>query len=102
MISISILNIRDNENKIRQIDNLNPSFIHLDIMDGNFVNNKVDLLDLPKLNSKKDIHLMVNDVNKYIDEFKILKPEFITFHYEAIDNIEVGEHQLKLTESSRQ
>lgn len=88
MISISILNIRDNENKIRQIDNLNPSFIHLDIMDGNFVNNKVDLLDLPKLNSKKDIHLMVNNIKAYIDMYKNYKPEYITFHLEATNNID--------------
>lgn len=87
MISISILNIRDNENKIRQIDNLNPSFIHLDIMDGNFVNNKVDLLDLPKLNSKKDIHLMVNNIKAYIDMYKNYKPEYITFHLEATKDI---------------
>lgn len=88
MVSISILNIKNNKDKIKQIDNLNPTFIHLDIMDGNFVNNKVDLLDLPKLNSKKDIHLMVNDVKSYIDIYKFYQPEYITFHLEAINNID--------------
>lgn len=88
MVSISILNIKDNEDKIKKIDDLSPAFIHLDIMDGNFVNNKVDLLNLPNLNSKKDIHLMVNDVKRYIDIYKFYQPEYITFHLEAINNID--------------
>lgn len=88
MVSISILNIKDNEDKIKQIDDLSPAFIHLDIMDGNFVKNKVDLLDLPNLNSKKDIHLMVNDVKSYIDIYKFYQPEYITFHLEAVNNID--------------
>ena len=29
-----------------------------------------------------DVHLMVNDVYKYIDDFKELNPLYITFHYE--------------------
>lgn len=87
MIAISILNIKDDNNKIKQIDSLNPDFIHLDIMDGQFVSNKVDLLNLPILNSKTDIHLMVNDVKKYIDIYKQYHPEYITFHLEAVENV---------------
>ena len=66
--------------------------LHVDIMDGIFVLNKTWNIDevkelLVNTKKKKDIHLMVNDVKKYIDDFKIIKPEYITFHYEAIDNI---------------
>lgn len=96
MIAISILNIKDNKEKIKQMDNLNPDFIHLDIMDGYFVDNKVDLLNLPKLNSKKDIHLMVNDVKKYIDIYKQYYPEYITFHLEAVENVNEVIKELKM------
>lgn len=96
MIAISILNIKDNKEKIKQMDDLNPDFIHLDIMDGYFVDNKVDLLNLPKLNSKKDIHLMVNDVKKYIDIYKQYHPEYITFHFEAVENINEVIKEIKI------
>ena len=88
MISISILNIKDNIDKIKEIDNLNSDYIHIDIMDGKFVSNKVDMLDLPSLNTKRDVHLMVYDVLKYIDIYKKYNPEYITFHVEAVDNVE--------------
>lgn len=93
-LSVSILSIKDNiNNNVKILDNSNIDYFHLDIMDGNFVPNKTWNIEEIKtiINNHKhplDIHLMVNDVNKYIDEFKILKPEFITFHYEAIDNID--------------
>ena len=87
MISISILNIKDDNDKITIMDNLNPEYIHIDIMDGKFVSNVSDMLNLPTLNSKRDVHLMVYDVKKYVDIYKKYNPEFITFHIEALDNI---------------
>lgn len=87
MISISILGIKDNLDKIKEVDNLNPDYIHIDVMDGLFVNNKVDMLTLPYLNSKKDIHLMVFNIKNYIDMYKKYNPEYISFHYEATDDI---------------
>lgn len=87
MISISILNIKDDNDKITIMDNLNPEYIHIDIMDGKFVSNTSDMLDLPVLNSKRDVHLMVYDVKSYIDIYKKYNPEYITFHVEAISNI---------------
>ena len=87
MISISILNIKDDEEKIKMIDNLNTDFIHIDVMDGLFVSNKVDFLSLPNVNTKVDVHLMVYDVKKYIDYYKKYNPEYITFHLEASSDI---------------
>ena len=89
MISISILNIKDDNDKITIMDNLNPEYIHIDIMDGKFVSNTSDMLDLPVLNSKRDVHLMVYDVKSYVDIYKKYNPEYITFHVEAISNIRV-------------
>lgn len=87
MISISILNIKDDNDKIISMDNLNPEYIHIDIIDGKFVSNTSDMLDLPVLNSKRDVHLMVYDVKSYVDIYKKYNPEYITFHVEAISNI---------------
>ena len=61
-------------------------YLHLDIMDGIFVNNKNEVINIT--NKKPlDVHLMVNDVYKYIDIYKNLNPLFITFHYEAVTGV---------------
>ena len=87
MISVSILNIKDDNKKIKVIDTINPDYIHIDIMDGKFVSNTSEMLNLPLLNSKKDIHLMVYDVIDYINMYRKYNPEYITFHFEATNNI---------------
>ena len=92
MLSVSILGIKENiEENIKKLDNLGIDFFHVDIMDGIFVENKTWEYDEiePKLKNtktKKDIHLMVKNIKKYVDQYKNLNPEIITFHYEATDN----------------
>lgn len=53
-------------------------------MDGKFVKNINELKTDYKFNKKLDIHLMVNDIKEYVEKYKKLQPEFITFHLEAI------------------
>lgn len=93
MISVSYLSVIDDlKSVIDKINNTNCDFIHVDVMDGIFVPNKTIELDsvknvLLKSNKKLDIHLMVKDIKKYVDEYSILNPEYITIHIEASDNI---------------
>lgn len=87
MISISILNIKDDNNKIKEIDNLGSDYIHIDIMDSKFVSNISEMVNLPSLNTKRDIHLMVYDIKGYVDIYKKYNPEYITFHVEATNDI---------------
>lgn len=92
MVSASILSIKDNlKLSIKELSKTPIDFIHLDIMDGKFVSNTTYSIDDAKKiidNSKKlDVHLMVNDIEKYVLDFSTLNPEFITFHYEATSNI---------------
>ena len=84
MIAVSILGIKDNLEKIHEVESSSAEYIHLDIMDGKFVSNETDMRRI--YNKKLDIHLMVSDVKEYINKYKLLNPEYITFHYEAVDN----------------
>lgn len=89
-LAVSILQIK-NINDLEIIDNLDFDYLHLDIMDGIFVPNKTwDYNEISSFvkntKTKLDVHLMVNDIDTYIDEFKNLNPEYITFHYEATND----------------
>ena len=92
MLSVSILGIKEKIKKnIKKLDKMNIDYFHIDIMDGTFVENKTwKYKEIKKLikhtKTKKDIHLMVKDVKKYIDEYINIKPDIITFHYEATNN----------------
>ena len=56
-------------------------------MDGKFVGNETSLLSLPELKTKKEVHLMVEDVKKYVNLYQKYHPQFITFHIEIEDDI---------------
>ena len=68
--------------KIKEIDSLHPDYIHLDVMDGIFVENKIDFNHLT-LTNPLDVHLMVQNVKKYVDIYAKMHPSYITFHLEA-------------------
>ena len=77
-ISASFLTI-DNIDNVNKLVDCDIDYLHLDIMDGIFVNNKNEVINIT--NKKPlDVHLMVKDVNKYIDVYKNLNRTFITFH----------------------
>ena len=93
-VSTSILSVKDNlKEVIDSLNNTSTDYLHLDIMDGIFVENTTwtsDELRNVLVNNTKplDVHLMVRDVKTYVDSFATLNPEYITFHYEAIDDID--------------
>ena len=65
-ISTSILSSTDRTNCIQKLNNTNTDYIHVDVMDGKFVNNKQftikEIIDISKISQKPlDIHLMVNN-----------------------------------------
>lgn len=92
MLSVSILGIKENvKENIKKLDKLDIDYFHIDIMDGIFVKNKTwkynEVKDyLTNTKTKKDIHLMVSNPKKFIKQYISLKPEIITFHYEATSN----------------
>lgn len=88
-ISVSYLKSRyDLKSTIKRISSTSADFLHLDLMDGKFVqNNNINIIELKdnlKDNKKPlDIHLMTNDIDTYISEIKELNPKYVTFHLEA-------------------
>lgn len=93
-LSASILSMQydsDIKEKIIKLNNCSIDYLHLDIMDGKFVKNKtwqsseISYL-LPKNCKDLDVHLMVNDVEKYVSDFTLLNPKYITFQLEATDS----------------
>lgn len=88
-IAASFLSIKNGIKKnVERLDKTTIDYLHVDIMDGKFVPNKTWSFRqvkhiLKKTTTPKDIHLMVKDVKKYINKYKKMRPEIITFHYEA-------------------
>jgi ribulose-phosphate 3-epimerase len=90
LISPSILN-SDFGNLQREIEMLNQSaadWIHLDVMDGSFVPNisfgQPIVAQVKKLTQKPlDVHLMIVDPDRYIDDFHVAGANILTVHYEA-------------------
>lgn len=88
-VSVSILKEQDNlEKVITNINNTDADYIHVDVQDNTFTENTslpASLFsDLYSYNNKKlDVHLMSLDLDKQIEEFSLLNPEYITFHVEA-------------------
>ena len=93
-VSVSFIKNKYNDEKktIEEINYTSADYIHVDIMDGKFVENKnYDINEVSlflRENVKPlDVHLMCFDLEKYIVEYADLMPEFITFHLEATDKV---------------
>jgi ribulose-phosphate 3-epimerase len=77
---------------VKELDKTNVDFIHLDIMDGKFVENKSWTYgEIKKIvsytNKKLDAHFMVKDPQKYIEDYALLNTEYFTFHFETVKDI---------------
>lgn len=91
-VSVSLLTV-EKENAIKKFYNLETAkvdYFHIDVMDGKFVEKNTEelmkdyALTISHItNIGIDVHLMVENVEKFIDEYSMLEPEIITFHIEA-------------------
>ena len=74
--------------EIINLHNAGADFIHIDVMDGEFVPNITFGMPVIKAIRNKtdkvfDVHLMINNPQRYIDEFILAGADIITLHYEA-------------------
>ncbi len=92
-VSVSILSSSINASDIvKKLDNTLADYIHIDIMDGKFVENKTwTFSEIKKITSYSrlplDVHLMVDNPKKYIEDYALLDTDTITFHYEAVKDV---------------
>ncbi len=91
LVSVSVLSAYDNLlSAINKVNSSSADYLHIDVMDGVFVNNTkfpIDIVKKISAISKKplDVHLMVNDI-KTVLEYASLKPDYLTFHVEIIND----------------
>ncbi len=96
-LSTSILSVKKGEESktFFSLETAKTDYFHIDVMDGEFVekNTYQTMLEYASYirrisNAPLDVHLMVNDIKKAINDFSAVNPNIITFHLEACKNEE--------------
>ncbi len=86
-VSVSFLSSDNIEDDLIDLCDTTADYIHVDVGDGKFVSNKFNPIRELKelqgaLTKRLDVHFMVEDPKKYIDDYSELNCEYITIHCE--------------------
>ena len=79
---------------IAMLDRSRAEWVHIDVMDGVFVPNisfGFPLMKPMRKGTEKvlDVHLMITAPEKYVERFVEAGADYVTFHYEATENVEL-------------
>ncbi len=78
--------------QIKLVEDSGADFIHMDVMDGHFVPNisfgPVVIQNLRKETTLRfDVHLMITDPDRYLEDFKNAGADILTVHQEACTHL---------------
>lgn len=88
--------------EIKAVEKAGADMIHVDVMDGHFVPNltigPVVVKSIRKTTKLPfDVHLMIENPEKYIDAYAKAGADIITIHYEAVNDLKAIAKQIKAT-----
>lgn len=88
------------QSEIEMLNSSEADYIHIDIMDGRFVPNisfGMPVLAAIQKHAKKplDVHLMIEEPERYVPEFQRLGANIISVHYEACPHLHRNLQQIK-------
>ena len=80
------------ENELNLLNNTDCEYLHLDVMDGHFVNNLTfgyQLISCIRTKTDKvlDVHLMISNPTRYLEEYINAGSDIITIHLEIKEDI---------------
>jgi len=87
-------------NDIKKVEAAGAHYLHVDVMDGNFVPNisigMPVIKSIGKITSMPlDVHLMIEKPQRYLEDFANVGADIINFHVEACDDIQNSLNKIK-------